>query len=421
MLGAFRKAKKGRLVIALPDGRSEGFGSTISDHEIHLNIFQNSVFKDIILKNDIGLGESYFDGQWDTNDLTGLIRWLIANKGYFGSNAENVFAQAAKRILLGIERIKHFTNRNSNAGSRRNIAAHYDLGNEFYAAFLDSSMTYSSAYFANQQMGLHEAQIEKYDRLCHKLDLSEDNHLLEVGCGWGGFSTHVATEYGCRVTATTISRRQYEFAKQRIAKEGLEDRIELLLTDYRDLEGKYDRIASIEMIEAVGHAYLGAYFKQFDRLATEDCLIAIQGITCPTSHYAGYTQRVDFIRKHVFPGAHLPSLSHLIESASENGSFEMMHQESFGLHYAKTLEMWQKRFNQNWPSIKKLGFDESFRRKWNFYLSYCEAGFLERHVNVSQIVFSKPDVTTYRYEQASQSHSYRSTEESKPSLAAASF
>lgn len=398
LLRAFQKAEYGWLTIIFPDNRRETFREDCAAPEIKLHIKDESAFKDIALRNDIGLGDSYFNGKWDTNDLTGFIRWLIANRPFFDSTPEGIFAKAAKQVLLGLERIQHGLNKNSTTGSRRNIAAHYDLGNEFYQAFLDPSMTYSSAFFAANRMSLEEAQFEKYDRICRKLDLSCENHLLEVGCGWGGFSIHAAREYGCRVSATTISRRQYEFAQERIESEGLGDRIELLLTDYRDLQGKFDRIVSIEMIEAVGHAYLDAYFAQFHRLASEGCLLAIQGITCPTAHYDGYCRRVDFIRKYVFPGAHLPSLGHLVESASENGSFEMMHQESFGLHYAKTLNLWQQRFNANWQAIWPLGFDETFRRKWNFYLSYCEAGFLERHVNVSQIVFSKPDVRAYLYE-----------------------
>ncbi|MDA0347295.1 MAG: cyclopropane-fatty-acyl-phospholipid synthase [Verrucomicrobia bacterium] len=395
----FDKAQTGCLEMKLPRGETRVFGSPNSGNIAQWHVYDESLFQDLVLKNDIGLGESYEHKKWDTEDLAGLIRWLLINQTFFKSAAHPVFSKLAQSALLFFERVRHFRNRNSIDQSRENISFHYDLGNFFYQSFLDSSMTYSSAFFTHKDQDLSDAQREKYDRICRKINLQSHHHLLEIGTGWGGFAIHAAREYGCKITTTTISKEQYQLALERVRALELENHIDIRFQDYRTLTGIYDRIVSIEMLEAVGHRYLGNYFSQCNKLLSPDGLAAYQVITCPNSLYDAYTHKVDWIRKYIFTGGHLPSIDSITDSiAKENVGWDLYHMESFGLHYAKTLACWREQFNNNLTASTLENLCDSFIRRWNFYLSYCEAGFLERHVNVVQLVFGKPDITSYKFE-----------------------
>ncbi|MFO0941086.1 MAG: cyclopropane-fatty-acyl-phospholipid synthase family protein [Pirellulales bacterium] len=280
--------------------------------------------------------------------------------------------------------------RNTKAGSRRNISAHYDLSNDFFSLMLDASMTYSSAVFAKPEMTLAEAQHEKYDRICRKLNLKPSDHILEIGTGWGGMAIHAAEHYGCRVTTTTISQQQYQLAKTRIQDAGLQDRINLLQLDYRDLTGKYDKLISIEMIEAVGEKYLPGYFAQCSRLLKPEGAMALQAITIPDHRFDAYRHSVDFIQRYIFPGGFLPSIGAIGRSLAAQTDFRFVHCEDFGSHYADTLGIWRENFWNAIDQVRELGFDNRFIRTWQYYLCYCEAGFRERLIGVCQLVLTKP-------------------------------
>lgn len=409
VLKSLGHAQEGTLELTLPDQSTIAFGNPAERPPERIEIQDQRFFAELVTKGGIGLGESYQKGYWTTEDLTGALRWFLVNSRYIAPEVSPHVARTARFANAILNGFLHFRNRNNIEGSQQNIHAHYDLGNEFYQTFLDPSLTYSSAYFENEGTSLEDAQIEKYDRLCRKLQLDSGMRLLEIGCGWGGFALHAASRYGCQVVGTTISKEQYDKAKQRVIDAGLEDRIEITMTDYRKLTGKFDRIASIEMLEAVGQEYLGAYFKQVETLLKPNGLAGVQVITCPNPLYEGYRRRVDWIQKHIFPGSHLPSTRILIERAEAPGSLDLYHMESFGLHYSRTLKEWRLRFLDRWDEIQKLGFDEAFRLKWEYYLAYCEAGFEERHVNVCQLVFGRADETAYQFERAPSAQENEST------------
>jgi cyclopropane-fatty-acyl-phospholipid synthase len=296
-------------------------------------------------------------------------------------------------ILKFVNRISYTLRKNSKTGSKRNISEHYDLSNDFFSLFLDSSMTYSSAHFSHENESLEDAQREKYDRLYRKLKLKPTDHLLEIGSGWGGFAVHAVKNYGCRVTTVTISREQYEYAKERFKREGVEDRIEIRLQDYRDVTGEFDKIVSIEMLEAVGDEYLETYFRKCHEVLKKNGILAVQVITSPDSRYKEFKSGVDFIQKHIFPGSLLPSIAALNRAVNKSGTMHLHDLKEFGLSYARTLAAWKQRFNKNVEQVKMLGFDDRFIRKWNYYLSYCEAGFATRNTNVVQMVYARPNNT----------------------------
>jgi cyclopropane-fatty-acyl-phospholipid synthase len=280
--------------------------------------------------------------------------------------------------------------RNTRSGSKRNIAAHYDLSNEFFALMLDPTMTYSSGVFSASPATLEQAQIEKYDRICRALRLSSTDHVLEIGTGWGGFALHAARHYGCQVTTTTISTEQRAYAAQRFRDAGLDRRITLLDCDYRDLVGQFDKLVSIEMIEAVGEKYLPVYFRQCSRLVKPDGAMLLQAITIPDHRYEGYRRSVDFIQRYIFPGGFLPSMSAMAGCVARETDFRFLHVADFGPHYARTLAAWRRNFWDNISRVRALGFDDRFVRTWHYYLCYCEAGFLERQIGVSQLLLTKP-------------------------------
>ena len=390
--GSFSLFSNGKQEVTLFD--------TISDLVADMNVHDEKAFKAMVLGSDIGLGDSYAEGQWDSKDLTSLLQWFVRNNREITPKRLGWLNTPIKICLNLVRKAQHFGRRNNRENSKKNIHEHYDLGNDFFSEFLDESMTYSSAFFAYEGQSLSDAQEEKYRRMCEKLDLKKSDSLLEIGCGWGGFAIFAAENYGCHVTATTISQEQFIEATRRIESLGLQERIEIVLTDYRDLTGEYDKIASIEMLEAVGHSFLQTYFAAVDRLLFPGGLACVQVITCPSPFYADYLKNADYIQRRIFPGSNLPSNQALLDASTAGGSLEVLHLESFGLHYAETLKRWRLKFEENWPKISKQSFDETFFRKWRFYLCYCEAGFRERHVNVSQLVFARPDEHGYVFEQS---------------------
>jgi cyclopropane-fatty-acyl-phospholipid synthase len=385
IIGLLSEMERGRLSVTLPSGEvlELGNGGAVNAAIV---IHSERFFKRCVLYGDIGFGEAYVDGDWSTENITDVISWFLLNVESARSFALNV--------LKFFNKVSHLKRSNSLSGSKKNISEHYDLNNDFFALFLDPSMTYSSAYFTEKEMSLQQAQTEKYDRLCKQLRLQPDDHVLEIGSGWGGNAIHMAKNYGCRVTSVTISEEQCKLANERIEKEGLSHKVKVLIQDYRLLEGKFDKIVSIEMLEAVGAKYYDAYFKKCAELLTKDGILALQVITCPDSRFESLRSGVDWIQKHIFPGSLLPSVAAINKAVNATSDMSLLDLKDFGLDYARTLRIWRERFNQNREEVKMLGFDERFIRKWNYYLSYCEAAFEMRNIHVMQMVYARPNNTT---------------------------
>lgn len=350
-----------------------------------LIIHDSSTWKDLLTGGSIGAAESYVAGDWSTPDLVSLLRFFTRNVDRM-NEFEDRFSWITKPALKAL----HWLNRNTKEGSRKNISAHYDLGNELFETFLDPTMMYSSAIYPHQEATLEEAAVHKLDTICRKLDLRPGDHVMEIGTGWGGFAVHAAKHFGCHVTTTTISREQLELAKEKVKAERLEDRITLLFDDYRDLEGQFDKLVSIEMVEAVGPQFLDSYFSQISRLLKPDGLALIQAINMPEQRYRRALKNVDFIQRFIFPGSFIPSIGAILGSVRTGSDLVMTHAEDVGFHYARTLHDWCERFMANREKLEGQGYDDAFRRLWHFYFAYCEAGFSERAIGVSQIVFAKP-------------------------------
>ena len=340
---------------------------------------------DIAFGGTIGAGEAYMQGYWSVNDLTALVRILLANRAVVDGMETGL-----ARFSVPLRKALHWAARNTRAGSRRNIAAHYDLGNDFFRLFLDPTLMYSSAVFEGPDMTLEEASIAKLDRICRKLELKPDDHVLEIGTGWGGFALHAAQRYGCRVTTTTLSRQQYELARERIAAAGLADRVTLLLQDYRDLSGQYDKLVSIEMIEAVGYQYHDTYFRKCSELLRPNGRMLLQSITIADQRYEAAKNSVDFIQRYIFPGGCLPSVAVVTDALARVTDLRLFHLEDIGPHYAMTLARWRANFFRNIEQVRALGYPESFIRMWEFYLCYCEGGFAERAIGTVQMLLVKP-------------------------------
>jgi cyclopropane-fatty-acyl-phospholipid synthase len=350
-----------------------------------IEILHPQTYADAAFGGTVGAGETYIRGLWRTDDLTALVRMFLVNREVMAS-MEGGSASAAAPL----RRILHWLNRNSRDGSRRNIAAHYDLGNDLFALMLDETMAYSCAVFEHEDATLHEAQLAKFERICRKLRLSAGDHLLEIGAGWGGFAIHAAREYGCRVTTTTISREQHDWAQEKIRAAGLEERITLLLDDYRDLHGRYDKLVSIEMIEAVGARYLDAYTGQCGRLLEPHGAMLLQAITIQDQIYEDALKSVDFIQRFIFPGSFIPSVTAIADSVSRSTDMKVFHLEDIGPHYATTLRRWRENFFARLPGVRALGYPDAFVRLWEYYLCYCEGGFLERQLGDVQMLLTKP-------------------------------
>lgn len=371
--------------VLIQDGENRWrFGDASSNPAI-LIVNNPNFYRRLVTGGGLGAAESYIQGEWDTPNLCHLLQILARNEQVI-SSVNGRLANLTKPLLVAFNWLR----RNTKSGSRRNISAHYDLSNEFFSLMLDPSMTYSSAVFSRPEMSLSEAQFEKYDRICRKLELQPTDHLIEIGTGWGGFAMHAAKFFGCRVTTTTISQQQFSLAKSRIDEAGLSDRIELLKQDYRDLHGQYDKLVSIEMIEAVGEKFLPGYFGKCSSLLKPTGAMAIQAITIPDHRFDAYRRSVDFIQKYIFPGGFLPSVRAIGEALSSRTDFRFLHSEDFGPHYATTLKLWRENFWKALEQVGKLGFDRRFIRTWEYYLCYCQAGFEERMIGVSQIVLTKP-------------------------------
>jgi cyclopropane-fatty-acyl-phospholipid synthase len=342
-------------------------------------------YAELAFAGSVGAGESYMAGDWATYDLVALVRILLVNRDVL-----DAVDSGLARLAEPLRRVLHAAARNTRAGSRRNIGAHYDVGNEFFDLFLDPTMMYSCAIFERPDMSLHEASLAKLDRICRKLALNPDDHVLEIGTGWGGFALHAALRYGCRVTTTTISRQQYERARERIDVAGLGDRITLLQEDYRDLTGRYSKLVSIEMIEAVGHEYFDTYFRRCGELLEDDGTMLLQAITIADRYYEAARDSVDFIKRHIFPGCCIPSIGAIAASVARAGDLRILDLEDIGPDYALTLAHWRKNLLARADEVRALGYGEPFSRMWEFYLAYCEGGFAEATLGDAQIVLAKP-------------------------------
>lgn len=377
----------GRIV--LRDGRSaDGFGPADAPLRAVVTVLAPAFYRRVVLGGTLGAGEAYMEGLWRCDDLTALMRILI--------RAETVFAELNRgvaRLAAPLRWLGHALRRNTRAGSRRNIHAHYDLSNDFYRLWLDETLTYSGGVFERPEATLAEASVAKLDRICRKLQLRPLDHVLEIGTGWGSFALHAAGHYGCRVTTTTISEAQYALAAERIAAAGLQERITLLRSDYRDLRGRYDKLVSIEMIEAVGHQYYETFFRHCAHLLKPGGAALLQFINMADRYYAVNRHRVDFIKKHIFPGSCIPSLGALLQAATRGGDLQVWHVEDLTPHYARTLRCWYDRFRTRLEAVRALGYSEAFIRRWEFYLCYCEAGFHERSIGSMQLLLLRPGCT----------------------------
>ena len=365
------------------DVRCWRFGSGAP--EARVEVRAPGFWRQVAFGGSVGAGEAYVADAWRTDDLVGLTRLLLANRPVL-----EVMEGGLARLSAPLRRLLHRLNRNTRKGSRKNIAAHYDLGNDFFRLWLDEALMYSCAVFERPEMSLLQASNAKLERICRKLDLRPADHVLEIGTGWGGFALYAAGRCGCRVTTATVSRQQYEHARRRIAGAGLDDRVEVLFTDYRDLAGHYDKLVSIEMVEAVGAEHLEGYFGQCSRLLEPDGAMLLQAITIADERYEQALREVDFIQKHIFPGGFLPSVKALTEAMTRAGGLRTVHLEEIGPHYAETLRRWRQNFFREIDRVRALGYDERFIRMWEFYLCYCEAGFRERDIGAVQMLLARP-------------------------------
>ncbi|MGB1657498.1 MAG: class I SAM-dependent methyltransferase [Longimicrobiales bacterium] len=373
---------RGRLTLI--DGDRTSVHGTTDGLSATVNVLDPGFYRAVAFGGHVGAAEAYADGAWTTPDLTALVRLFVRNREVLDGMETGL-----ARVAQPLRHFLHARNRNTESGSRRNIHAHYDLGNDFFREFLDETMTYSAGIFDDPVSTLNDASISKYDRLCRKLDLGPDDHVVEIGTGWGGFALHAASTYGCRVTTTTISREQHGLATQRIREAGLDDRVSVMLEDYRKLTGTFDKLVSIEMIEAVGHHYFETYFQQCAHLLAPHGLAAIQAITIQDRFYESARREVDFIKKYIFPGSCIPSISALSRAAAPT-DLRLVHLEDLTPHYAETLRRWRARFFDRWDRIEAQGFDEHFKRIWEFYFCYCEGGFDEAVLGSIQFLFAKP-------------------------------
>ncbi len=389
-----RRLTVGGLKLVRTDGRTEILGQPGAAITAELRILRPDFFRRCLLHGNIGLGEAYTQGDWETDDIAAVISWFIVNLAQLQGSEASSYRLPGVNLLRFCDRVLHLLRPNSVATSRRNIAEHYDLGNDFYALWLDETMTYSAARFEHPDQPLADAQRSKYDALCRKLQLGPNDHVLEIGCGWGGFCTHAARTHGCRVTSVTISREQFDYARARVRREGLEHLVEIRLQDYRHIEGRFDKIASIEMLEAVGDAYVDGYFAKCQELLKPHGLLAFQVITTPDCRYENLRRGVDWIQKHIFPGSLLLSLARINQAVNRAGDLFLHGLEDLGSGYARTLHLWHDRFNARLDEVRAQGFDETFIRKWNYYLKYCEAAFATRNISVIQAVYTRPNNPT---------------------------
>jgi cyclopropane-fatty-acyl-phospholipid synthase len=383
-LDVLGRMERGTLDLTLPDGSRRRLGGAAPGPAAEVRIRDNAFFARTARDGEIGLGDGYMLGEWDTPDITSFISLLIENRHRLDDGDVRM-----ARVGRALNRALHLARPNTRAGSRRNISAHYDLSNDFFKLWLDPTLMYSAAVYAHAGQSLQDAQVNKIRRLIQAARIGPEHHVLEIGSGWGGFALEAARTTGCRVTSITVSQRQLEEAQARAAAAGLADRVTFELRDYRNVEGRFDRIVSIEMLEAVGRSFLGTYFSALDRALKPDGLAAIQVITIPDQRYEAYSRSVDWIQKHIFPGGHLPSLGALCAAMTAHSSLHVESVENIGPHYAPTLRAWRDAFEANLPDIRALGYDEVFIRKWRYYLAYCEAAFATRALDNLHLVLTR--------------------------------
>ncbi|MGQ0442125.1 MAG: class I SAM-dependent methyltransferase [Methylophilaceae bacterium] len=360
-------------------GNSDELAVTIDVHDVHF-------YGEIAFGGSIGAGEAYMLGYWKADHLTDVIRLMAKNQAMMDT-LEGGYQWLSKPLL----KVLHWLNRNTQDGSRKNIAAHYDLGNDFFALWLDPSMMYSSAIFASKQTNLATASLHKLEVICQKLDLKPDDHVVEIGTGWGGFAIYAAKHYGCKVTTTTLSKQQYTWAKACIEAEKLQDKIIILLNDYRDLNGQFDKLVSIEMIEAVGHHFYDTYFAKCAHLLKPNGMALIQAITITDQRFESAKSSVDFIQRYIFPGSNIPSATALLNSMTKASDLKLFDYEDIGPHYATTLRHWRENFFAKIAQVRQLGYSDEFIRMWEFYLCYCEGGFAERALGDAHLLLVKPE------------------------------
>jgi cyclopropane-fatty-acyl-phospholipid synthase len=386
VLSLLTKLKHGRITL-IEDNQPYAFGresSTVS-LKANVSVHHSQFYSRILFGGSIGAAEAYMEGLWSSDDLTAVMRILALNQKAFEDMEKGL-----ARLTAPLYKLYHFGRKNTKMGSHKNILAHYDLGNDFYALFLDKTMTYSCGIFEHGQSTLEDASVAKYDRICKKLRLKPGDRVVEIGTGWGGFAAHAAQNFGVHVTTTTISEEQHHYAAKRFRKAGLADQISLLKQDYRDLRGEFDRLVSIEMIEAVGHHFYDAFFQTCSRLLKDDGLMALQAITIGDQIFDRHRRSVDFIKRYIFPGSCIPSVTAISNAIARATDLRLIHLEDISPHYARTLREWRRRFFANIDKVRDRGYPETFIRMWEYYLCYCEGGFAERYIGDVQMLFAKP-------------------------------
>ena len=388
LLAQFAALHDGELTLIEWDGTRHRFGKRTSrlDLSVTLHIDHPQLYADAAFGGTVGAGEAYIRGLWRCDDLTGLVRIFVANREVM-NGMDSRWALVSRPVL----KMFHFLNRNSKAGSARNISAHYDLGNALYELMLDPTMAYSCGIFEHENATLEQASIAKFEAICRKLQLQASDRVVEIGTGWGGLAIHAASKYGCHVTTTTISREQHDYAKEKIERAGLSDRITLLLEDYRELKGRYDKAISIEMIEAVGANYLDTYLAKCSSLLAPHGAMLLQAITIQDQFYEQARKSVDYIQRFIFPGSFIPSVEAISRSLARATDLKIFNLEDIGPHYARTLREWRRNFFDHLPKVRALGYPDSFVRLWEFYLCYCEGGYAERQLGDVQLLLTKPD------------------------------
>ncbi|MGQ0593159.1 MAG: class I SAM-dependent methyltransferase [Gammaproteobacteria bacterium] len=387
LLTQMAQLRDGRLLLE-EDCGTELLGAgpaSASEPPLCLRVHGPGFYRAVAAHGSVGAGEAYMDGLWECDDLVGLVRLLVRNRDLL----DGMETGLAKLGALAMRAV-HALRGNTRDGSRRNVAAHYDLGNDFFRLFLSPDLMYSSAMWAGEDDTLEAASARKLDQICRKLDLKPADRVIEIGAGWGGFALHAARHYGCHVTTTTVSREQHALASERVAAAGLGDRVTVLLEDYRDLRGRYDKLVSIEMIEAIGARYLDTYFRQLGALLRPNGLALVQAITIEDHRFERALGAVDFIQCHVFPGSFIPSITAMLAAKTRASDLALIQLEDFGDSYARTLRAWRHRFMARLPQVRAQGFDERFIRMWEFYLCYCEGGFRERSIGVAHLLMAKP-------------------------------
>jgi cyclopropane-fatty-acyl-phospholipid synthase len=382
----FARISSGEIIVR-ENNTEYYFGKPTDDfpQPVVIDVHHPSLYTDVAFGGTPGSGEAYMKGSWDCSDMTGLVRIILRNRDVLDSMDHGL-----TRLKGPLQKLMHRLNRNTRKGSKKNISAHYDIGNDLFRLFLDETMMYSSAYYERPEMNLEQASLAKLDLICTKLDLKPDDHLLEIGTGWGGLALHAAKKYGCRVTTTTISEQQHCYARNKVINEGLDDRIEVINKDYRDLDGQYDKLVSVEMIEAIGHQYMDSYFSKCSGLLKPQGMMLIQAITIRDQLYDKALKDVDFIKKYIFPGGFLPSVQVMTGAISRHTDMKIFHLQDIGPHYARTLRDWKHRFLSGLDDVRQLGYSEQFIRLWNYYFCYCEGGFLERDIGTVQMLLTKP-------------------------------